>query len=119
MPPKTTRTGGNKKSCENRKTTRSSQKGCGTPTDPMFVTNSEVKETETILKPDKTDTMLQTEDESSQAIELEKVQLTLLEADTSNQGHRSWQYATDEETRVAPETLELLQGTDDPSETPP
>ena len=49
--------------------------------------NSEVEETETILKPDKTDTMLQTEDESSQAIELEKVQLTPVEADTSNQGH--------------------------------
>ena len=99
MPPKTTRTGDNKKSSENRKTTlRSSQKGCGTSTDPVEVTNSEVEETKTISKPDKTDTMLQTEDESSQAIK----------ADTSNQGHRSWQYATDEETRVAAETLQLL-----------
>ena len=88
MPPKMTRTGGNKKSGENRKTTlRSSQKGYGTSTDPVDVNSSKVEETETILKPDKTDTMLQTEDESSQAIKPEKVQLTPVEADTSNQGH--------------------------------
>ena len=75
MPPKTTRTGGNKKSGENRKTTlRSSQKDCGTSTDPVDVTNSEVEEIENILKPDKTDTMFHTEDESSQAIEPEKVE---------------------------------------------
>ena len=53
----------------------------------MDITNSEVEETETILKPDKTDTMLQTKDESSQAIKPEKVQSTPVEADTSNQGH--------------------------------
>ena len=88
MPPKTTRTGGNKKSSENRKTMlRSSRKGSGTSTDPVDVMNSEVEETETISKPDKTDTMLQTEDESSQAIGPEKVQSTPLKADTSNQGH--------------------------------
>ena len=59
MPPKTTRTGGNKKSGENRKTMlRSSRKGYGISTDPVDIVNSEVEETETILKPDKTDTML-------------------------------------------------------------
>ena len=88
MPPKTTRTGGNKKSSENRKTMlRSSQKGCGTSTDPMDVMNSEVEETKAMSKPDKTDTMLQTKDESSQAIKPEKVQLNPVKADTSNQGH--------------------------------
>ena len=87
---------------------RSSQKGCGTSTDPVDVTNSEVEETETISKPDKTDTMLQTEDKSSKSIKPEKVQSTPVKADTSNQGHRSWQYATNEETRVAAETLKLL-----------
>ena len=86
MPPKTTRTGGNKKSGENRKTTlRSSQKSCGTSTDPVDIMNSEVEET--ISKPDKTDTTLCTKDESSQTIEPEKVQLTPVKADTSNQGH--------------------------------
>ena len=81
MPPKTTRTGGNKKSGKNRKTTlRSSQKGCGTSTGPV----DQVEETKTISKPDKTDTMLQTKDKSSQAIEPEKVQLTPVKADTSN-----------------------------------
>ena len=92
MPPKMTRTGGNKKSGENRKTMlRSSQKGCGTSTDPVDITNSEVEETETISNPDKMDTMLQTEDESSQAIKPEKVQSTPVKADTSNQGHQSQQ----------------------------
>ena len=109
MPPKTTITGGNKKSGENRKTTlRCSQKDCGTSTDPVDVTNSEVEETETISKPDKTDTTFWTKDKPSQAIKLEKVQSTPVKADTSNQGNQSWQYATDEETRVATETLELL-----------
>ena len=109
MPPKTTRTGGNKKSGENRKTMlRSSQKGCGTSTDPVDVMNSEVEETETISKPDKTDTMLQTEDRSSQAIKPEKVQSTLVKVYTSNQGHWCQQYATNEETRIAAGTLELL-----------
>ena len=37
----------------------------------------------------------------------------------SHQGHRSQQYATNKETRVATETLELLQGMDDPNESPP
>ena len=74
----------------------------------MDITNSEVEETKTILKPDKTDTTFQTEDESSQAIEPEKVQSTPVKADISNQGHQSQQYITDEETRVATETLELL-----------
>ena len=120
MPPKTTRTGGNKKSSENRKTTlRSSQKDCETSTDPVDVMISEVEETETILKPDKTDTTLQTKDESSQAIKPEKVQSTPVEADTSNQGHQSQQHATDEQTRVAAKTFELLQGTDDPNKASP
>ena len=55
-------------------TLRSSRKGCGTSTHPVDVTNFEVEETKTISKPDKTDAMLRTEDESSQAIEPEKVQ---------------------------------------------
>ena len=80
MSPKTTRTGGNKKSSENRKTTlRGSQKGCGSSIDPMDIMNSEVEETETILKPDKTDTMPQMEDESSQALNLRKYSQLLLE----------------------------------------
>ena len=87
---------------------RSSQKGCGTSTDPVDIMNSKVEETKTILKPDKTDTTFPTEDESSQAIKPEKVQLTPVKADISNQGHRSQQYITDEETRVAAETLELF-----------
>ena len=62
--------------------------------------------------------MLQTEDKPSQAIKPEKVQLTPVEADTSNQGHQSQQYTTDEETRPAAETLKLLQGTEDPNKTP-
>ena len=45
--------------------------------------------------------------------------MTPVEADTCNQGHKSWQYATNEETREAAETHELLRGTDDPNETPP
>ena len=98
---------------------RSSQKGCGTSTDPVDITNSEVEETETMSKPDKIDTTFQTEDKSSQAIEPEKVQSTPVEADISNQGHQSQQYVTNKETRVASETLELLQGTDDPNETSP
>ena len=107
MPPKATRTGGNKKSSENRKTTlRHSQKNCGTSTDPVDVTTSEV--TQTILKPDKTDALPWTEVESSQAIKPEKVQSTPVKADTSNQGHQSQQYTSDEEARVATETLELL-----------
>ena len=85
----------------------------------MDITNLEVEETETISKPDKTDTTLQTEEESSQAIEPEKVQSALVETDTSNQGHQSQQCAINEETRVATETLKLLQGTDDPNKTPP
>ena len=120
MPPKTTRTGGNKKSGENRKTTsKRSRKGCETSTDPMDVTTSEVEETKTVSKPDKADATLRTEDESSQAIEPEKVQSSPVEADINNQGHQSWQYTTDEETRVATETLELLRGTDDPNRSPP
>ena len=59
MPPKTTRTGGNKKSGENRKAMlRHSQKGCGTSTDPADITTSKVEETETISKPSKVDAML-------------------------------------------------------------
>ena len=109
MPPKTTRTGGDKKSGENRKTmVRHSQKSCGTSTDPVDVMTSEVEETETILKPDKSDAMLQMEDESSQAIKPEKVQSTPVEADISNQGHQSQQYTTDEETKVVTETHKLL-----------
>ena len=85
MPPKTTRTGGNKKSVENRKTTsRHSQKGCGTSTDPIDVTTSKVEETKTISKPAKADAMLGMEDKSSQAIKPEKVHSTPLEADISN-----------------------------------
>ena len=88
MPPKTTRTGGNKKSGENRKTTsRHPQKGCGTSTDPVDITTSEVEETKTILKPAKADATLQMEDESSQAIKPEEVPSTPIEADISHQGH--------------------------------
>ena len=84
MPPKTTKTGGNKKSGENRKTTlRHHQKGCGTSTDPLDATTSEVEETEAISKPAKADVTLQMEDESSQAIEPKKVHSTPIEADTS------------------------------------
>ena len=87
MPPKTTKTGGNKKS-ENRKTTlRHHYKGCGTSTDPVDATTSKVEETETLLKPAKADAMLQMEDKSSQAIEPKKVHSTPVEADTSHQGH--------------------------------
>ena len=85
--PKTPKTGGNKKS-ENRKTmSRHHCKGCGTSTDPMDATTSEVEETETILKPAKADAMLQMEDESSQAIKPKKVHSTPVKADTSHQGH--------------------------------
>ena len=98
---------------------RCPQKGCGTSTDPMDVTTSEVEETETISKPAKADNKLQTEDKSSQAIKPEKIHSTPIEADISHQGHQSWQYATDEETRVATETLELLRGTDNPYKSPP
>ena len=59
------------------------------------------------------------EDESSQAIEPEEVHSTPFEADISHQGHQSLQYTTDKETRVAAETLKLLQGTDNPNESPP
>ena len=59
------------------------------------------------------------EDESSQAIKAEEVHSTPIEADISHQGHQSQQYATNEETRVAAETLKLLRGTDDPNESPP
>ena len=81
MSPKTTRTGGNKKSGENRKTTlRHPQKGCGTSTDPVDATTSEVEETETISKPAKADAMLQMEGESSQAIKPKKVHSTPVKA---------------------------------------
>ena len=120
MPPKTTKTGGNKKSGKNRKTTsRCHQKGCGTSTDPMDTITPEVEETETISKPAKAHATLQMEDKSSQAIKPKKVHSTPIEADTSHQGHQSWLYATNKETRVAAETLKLLQGTDDPSKSPP
>ena len=109
MPPKTTRTGGNKKSGENRKTTlRHPQKGCGTSTDPVDAMTFKVEETETILKPAKVDAMLQMEGEPSQAIEPKKVHSTPVKADISHQGHRSQPYATDKETRIAAETLQLL-----------
>ena len=109
MPPKTTRTGGNKKPGEKRKTSlRSSQKDCGTSADPIDVTNSQADEAETTSKPDKTDIMLQTGDQPSQVFEPERVPSTSAKADTSHQGHQSQQYASDEETRVAAETLELL-----------
>ena len=88
MPPKTTRTGGNKKSGENRKTmSRHPQKGCGTSTDSVDTTTSEVEETETVLKPVKADAMLQMEGKSSQAIEPKKVHSTPVEADTNHEGH--------------------------------
>ena len=108
MPPKTPKTGGNKKS-ENRKTTlRCHRKGCGTSTDPVDTMTSEVEETKTISKPAKADATLRMEDKSSQAIKPTKVHSTPIEADTGHQGHRSQLYATNEETRVAAETLELL-----------
>ena len=65
------------------------------------------------------DATLQMEDESSQAIKPEKVHSTSIKTDISHQGHQSRQYTTDEETRVATETLKLLQGTDDPNGPPP
>ena len=109
MSPKTAKTGGNKKSGENRKTTsRCHQKGCGTSTDPVDAMTSEVEKTKTISKPTKADATLQMEDKSSQAIKPKKVHSTPIEADTSHQGHRSWLYTTNKETRVATETLELL-----------
>ena len=119
MPPMTTRTGGNKKSGESRKTTsRCPRKGCGPSTDPMDIMTSGVEETKAISKPAKADATLQTEDESSQTIEPEEVHSTPVEADISHQGNQSRQYATDEETRIAAETLGLLGGTDDPNESP-
>ena len=45
--------------------------------------------------------------------------MTSAEAGTSHQGHQSQQCITAEETRVAVETLELLQGTGNPNKTPP
>ena len=88
MPPKTTRTGGNNKSGENRKTmSRCPQKSCGTSTDPVDATTSEAEETETISKPAKVDATLQMEGESSQAIKPKKVHSTPFEADISHQGH--------------------------------
>ena len=87
MPPKMAKTAGNKKS-ENRKTTsRHYHKGCGTSTDPVDATTSEVEETKTISKPAKADAMLRMEDESSQAIEPKKVHSTPVKADSSHQGH--------------------------------
>ena len=109
MPLKTTRTGGNKKSGENRKTTsRCPRKGCRTSTDPVDAMTSEVEETETISKPAKADAKLRTEGKSSQAIKPKKVHSTPIEADISHQGHQSQPYTTDEETRIAAETLESL-----------
>ena len=58
------------------------------------------------------------EDKSSQTIKPKKVHSTPIEADTRHQVHRSQLYTTNEETREATETLELLQGTDDPNESP-
>ena len=118
MPPKTTRTGDNKKSGENRKAMlRCPQKGCGTSTDPMDATTSEVEETETISKPAKADATLQMESESSQAIKPKKVHSTPI--NISHQGHRSQPYTTNKETRIATKTLKLLQGMDNPNESPP
>ena len=62
--------------------------------------------------------MLQTEVRPSQVSEPEKVPSTSTKADTSHQHHQSQQYTTDEETRLATETLELLRDTDDPNKTP-
>ena len=59
------------------------------------------------------------EDELSQAIKPKKVHSTPAKADTSHQGHQSWLYITDEETRVAAETLGLLRGMDNTNESPP
>ena len=85
----------------------------------MDITTSNVEGIKTISKPDKADATLRMEDESSQAIKPEKVQSSPVKEDISNQGHQSQQYTTNEETRVATETLELLQGMDDPNESPP
>ena len=74
----------------------------------MDATTSEVEETKTISKPSKADAMLRMEDQSSQAIEPKKVHSTPVKADTSHQGHQSWLYTTNKQTRVAAETLELL-----------
>ena len=117
MPPKITKATGNKKSDDRRKTSlRSSQKGCGTPTDPVEVTNSEVDEAETTSKPDEADTILRTKDVPSQASDPGDTPSAL---GISHQGHQSQLHATDKETMVAAEMLELLLGTDDPNKTPP
>ena len=68
MQPKIMRTSGNKRSDDNRKTSlKSSQKGHGTFTDPVEVTNFEADEAEPTLKPDEADSILQTGDVPSQA----------------------------------------------------
>ena len=118
MPPKTPKTGGNKKSEGRKATSRCHCKGCGTSNGPTDAMTSEVEETETISKPAKADAMLRMENESSRAIKPKKVHSTPVKADTSHQGHRGQLYPN-EETRVAAETLELLQGTYNPNESPP
>ena len=80
------------------------------------VTNSEVDKAETTSKADKADTTLQTRDVPSQA---SKPGDTPSASGISQHGHQSQLYTTDEETGVAAETLESLQGTDDLIKTPP
>ena len=58
MPPKTAKTGGNKKSENRKNTSRYHRKGCGTSTDPVDATTSKVEETKTISKPAKADATL-------------------------------------------------------------
>ena len=58
MPPKTAKTTANKKSESRRTMSRHHRKGCGTSTDPVDATTSEVEETETISKPAKADATL-------------------------------------------------------------
>ena len=95
------KTSGNKRSDDNRKTSlQSSQKGSGILTDPLEIGNSEADEAESALKPDEADHTHQTGDVPSQSSD---------PGDTSSApGHQSQLHATDEETRTAAATLEML-----------
>ena len=68
MPPKITKTSGNKRSGDNRKTSlQSSWKGHGTVTDPLEIGNSEADEADSASKPDEADAIHQTRDIPSQS----------------------------------------------------
>ena len=111
MPSKTTKTSGNKWSDDNRKTSLwSSWKGWGTLTNPLEIGNSEADETESALRLDEADLAHQTKNTPSQSFN---------PRDTSSaSSHQSQLLATDEETRAAAATLEMLWKTDDPDKSP-